>query len=361
MSNDLMELSRRQWDAVKGVLILCVVLGHSTLANVVVPALKDFVYAFHVYVFLLLPFMYGKRAMSGKSAADICIRYLVPYSVFVVACSTLRQVSAPQSIATWSYELARGLITGNDVYLKDTTGLYLFWFLPVIMWVSLLSTLYYGRAGWLKWSLLGFFVACHILLPAMSWPVKRSYPLFGTHIALYIVALGITGRFVWQVLGYRRIRQWRYSMLAGCAACFTIMFTLGSVVSLAHLGAPSYEQPGRVILHDAIPILVCLTLVGFSDVLAAVPFLAYAGQRTLPIYLMHQLCMIAFTGVYTRLIAPPQTVWGQTLLSLAGIGVALAVPLGVLYALDSAPRLKRVLFPRHVEDLVGLRMASVAA
>jgi fucose 4-O-acetylase-like acetyltransferase len=353
--------SRRQWDAVKGVLILCVVVGHSSLANVVLPALKDLLYSFHVQAFLVIPFLYERRTAGRRSVADICVRYLVPYSVFVVSCSVLRQMSSPQQLTGWLYGLGHGLITGNDVYLKGTTGLYLFWFLPVITWVSLLHILYYGRTGWSRWVLLGAFAACHVLLPATSWSFRRTYPWFGSHVAFYIVGLGIAAHFIWRRASYRRIRRWRCVMPAACAVCFVIMFATGSAVSLAHLSCPSFEQPGRILLHDAIPILVCLTLLGFSDILAAVPPLAYLGQRTLPIYLMHQPCMIAGTGFCTTVLSQPQMLWGQVSVSIVSMVLAVAAPVGVMYVLDSVPRLKRVLFPRRVEDFLGPQLAPAKA
>ncbi len=350
--------SRQQWDAVKGVLIVCVVVGHSVLANVVLPPLKDVLYSCHVQVFLLLPFLYGIRPMSGKNVMDIGVRCLVPYSVFVVACSVLLHASTREPAGVWLHTLARGLLTGNDVYLKDATGLYLFWFLPVMMWVSLLGLLYYSCPSRWRWGLLGVFAACHVLLPALSWSARRTYPWFGTHVALYIVGLGVAARFLWQRAGYQRIRQWRYVALAGCAVCFVVMLTTGSAVTLSHLSCPSFRQPDRILLHDAIPILVCLTLAGFSGTLVALPSLAYVGKRSLPVYLMHQPCMIAFTAVCTRCMSQPQTAWGLTGLSLVSVIVALAGPLVVMYVLDALPRLKRVLFPRNIEDIVGSRWVS---
>ncbi len=147
--------SRQEWDAVKGVLILCVLVGHSALANVVAPALKDGLYSFHVQAFLLLPFLYAVRPAGGRNVADVCVRYLIPYSVFVAVFSVLQQVAVRRDVVSWLYELERGLITGNDVYLKGATGLSLFWFLPAITGVSLLTILYYSRAGFCCTRLLG--------------------------------------------------------------------------------------------------------------------------------------------------------------------------------------------------------------
>jgi hypothetical protein len=118
-------------DSVKGLLILAVVLGHSPLADPLIPGLKNAVYAFHVQGFLLLPFLFAAPALTRAGVGNLLVRYLVAYIAAVGFFSVLHAI-ALGDLGSWAWfsGLLQALGTENAGSLKQATGFSLFWLRP---------------------------------------------------------------------------------------------------------------------------------------------------------------------------------------------------------------------------------------
>lgn len=68
-------------DIAKGILILCVVIGHGTQSQ----SLSDFMYRFHMPLFLILSGCFLRKAENVKAyAKKKAVRLLVPYIIYMV-------------------------------------------------------------------------------------------------------------------------------------------------------------------------------------------------------------------------------------------------------------------------------------
>lgn len=338
-------------DAVKAVLIVCVILGHSTLANVLIPDLHTIVLSFHVHCFLLFPFLFRSPKLDLRSLINIFVRYFVPYAIFVFVFGCVKLLLAQDAFQDWIVDYAKAVITGNVNYLKVASGFRLFWFMPVILLVNIVRILYYNQTECVRRVLLVLLVCAHILLPTLPWEVKKFYPGFGSHIALYIVVLGILAGFLWKSLGHWIIRKLRYVLLVAFLSLLVLMLNIESKVNLGHLGCPSYHAPFRMLLHDLIPLLCLFTFIGFSDTMAKLPFLPMIGRRTLQIYLLHQLFVRAIDVTYSRQPFFQPTVTGLYAIGLVSVVCGVVGPVIVTGAIDSVPRIRMILFPRGLNDL----------
>lgn len=339
----------RYLDSVKGVLIILVVLGHCIYVAEY-GTVKTFVYSFHVYAFFLIPFILPAKTATWGNLVDAATRYFMPYLAVVFLASIPYGCMQGYSIQEWLWLLVRGVMTGNANYLKATSGLYLFWFLPVIFWVNILLQVY-NRIGVVeKGAFVTLAVIAHVLLPAMSWDHKQSYPFLGTHIAMYVMPVGILFRYLCRRMDVALCARARFVWLIGFVLLIATMFVQGSSLNLGHLGCPSYRSPFKIVMHDLIPVFALLMLIGFSELLFNIRFLVSAGRSSLHIYLFSQPAVIGVTLLYRRWLG----LNGQVDILLCSI---LSVVSGVVFGLvvargiEKLPTVRMLLFPRSFNEL----------
>jgi len=335
---------REYIDSAKGVLILSVVLGHSVLASESA-SVKTFVYSFHVYAFLLIPFILPRKTATRENLLNAAARCLVPYLAVVFLVSIPYAVKEGYSIQQWLWFYVRGVGTGNSNYLKATSGLFLFWFLPVIFWVNILLQVYNSVNVAGKVVLAALFFTAHVLLPAMSWDQKQYYPFGGTHIALYILPVGLLLGYVCQMMNFTTCRKARFVWLVAFGGLVGIMFGQGSVLNLGHLGCPSYETPFQIAIHGSLAIFAVLTLIGFSKDLSGIPYLALIGRRSLYIYLFSQPAVLG-TAALCRCWVGLDKQAGVILCGTLSVILGILLGCSVAYVTEMLPTTRILLFPR---------------
>jgi len=279
---------RKPLDSVKGLLIITVVLGHSILAESLIPGLKAAVYSFHVQCFLLIPFLFPAPALTGRNLVNTLTRYIVPYVLTVVAFSALHAMARDASIITRILDLLRALLTGNANDLKQATGFYFFWFLPVLSVTVVLRSVYFNCRPKLLFLLAAFAIVGHFLLPAMPWSLKQKWPLFGTHIAMFIFPLGLCVHYATRPVVLRIVRRMRLVWGLAFSVSLWLLVQREAGANLGNLGYASYRNLPVLLVQDAVAIFAFLSLFTLSDILAQIPFLSGFGKRSLAIYLWHQ-------------------------------------------------------------------------
>lgn len=344
--------NRQDIDSVKGVLIFLVVLGHSILANEYTDV-QTFVYSFHVYAFLLLPFILSKKVITWENLLNTATRYLIPYLLLVFLASIPNAWMKGYSIHQWAWFYFRGVVTANDNYLKATSGFYLLWFLPVIFWVNILLQIYNRLGAGGKTSLTILFCVAHLLLPAMSWEQKKYFSCFGLHIACYIMPIGLFLRIICSKMGVVYCRKSRYIWLAGFLILIAAMFGRGSALTLAHLGCPSYQSPLNLIIHGLIPIFAVLALIGFSKGLCRFQFLVSAGQRSIYVYLFSQPAVIG-VHIFYRATYGFDSQLDIILCGIASIISGMCLGFVVACSIERLSTVRALLFPRSFMEFSGV-------
>ena len=343
---------RQRLDSVKGVLILLVVLGHSLLAGPLIPGLREAVYSFHVQCFLLLPFLFPAPALTRRNTGNLLVRYLVPYAGAILLFSMLHAVWRGAGLGTWIVDVGRAVVTGNTNDLKRATGFYLLWFLPALSVTVLLWMVYFRLGRWFRWVLVVLALAAHLFLPGLPWPYRRDWPAFGTHIALFIFPLGLWVHYGARPLLTRLSGKGRLLLLSSLIGSLWLLLARGLQVNLAHLGYSSGRHVSALAHQDLVAVLALLSLLAFSGELARIPYLAQIGNKSLPIYLLHQPFVAGVVHGLGGQAAPasaPIHVW-----LVAGFSVLCGVvgPLLMAKLIYSRARLRSLLFPRSARDLL---------
>lgn len=348
-------------DAFKGLFIVFIVLGHVTLLSAAGPDFGRTLYAFHVYAFFFLPFLYPAKDFSLRDTADKAVRYLIPYFYFTTASAMLFFLMYRRNdfVLDFLREFFVALFVASSALLDVVTGFQLYWFLPALFFMFLLRSVL-SRMPWsfgvVSFGALFFF---HPVVGELSSEVKRYFP-FGGLIALYLLPLG--GLSVWIL---RACSARLFALGCGFGIIFlglvVVMWHEGSMVNLAKLELYGYKNIYLMLLHDAIAVCGFVFFLIFSVWYKRFVFLQRLGKCSLVVYLTHSLIYQALLMASGRLGVVPVSVEGKLL-----FGLFLAVfTLIASYVLSRYFFLKdpvsRIVFPRSLNDLCEWSARRVAS
>lgn len=142
-------LSYQESDAIKGILIFLVILGHNRFFSTVAGSeVWNYLYTFHVYGFFILPFFYPEKGIDTNRIKNNSVKLLYVYVVWFLAYSVIFILASKVFHLIPISETGRlrspigyivALITGAPQLLSETCGFQVLWFLPVMFSMLLLK------------------------------------------------------------------------------------------------------------------------------------------------------------------------------------------------------------------------------
>jgi len=347
-------------DAIKGILILAVLIGHNEACTMHAPWLRQLFYFFHTQCFLFLACALDSAPFSAALARDRAVRYLVPYCVFAALAAILSRSFASGSIAAVQDWRAFGiaLLSGDEGLLRDAIGMRVFWFLPALYSLVMLRAvaLTSDMAGWLVMAASIAWMAVAYQLPAESY---QAAPL-GLPVALFFAASGLVARKIYQSTA-------EPACLAVCQRILTPIVAAGIAALIVFIPLGSVNASQIATYYNAglatfaagllFPLAMFATLMQYSHRLACCGWLAVAGRHSLAIYLIHMFVYRASTRLFFgSRFTDPHVVGGNLPLGLAILAITGVVSLAVAIGIDRLPALRRCVFPRDWADWkAGLR------
>lgn len=141
MNLDISYLSRQESNIIKGILIILIVLGHNGILMGNAPGLEQttlyrYLYKFHVYGFLFLPFLYNVPKNSISRIKKNFFHLYKPYTfafIILLAANILLTKHSP-SIPT----ILLAYIAGNEPLLNAAVGARFLWFIPAMFFLLIL-------------------------------------------------------------------------------------------------------------------------------------------------------------------------------------------------------------------------------
>lgn len=314
-------LSRESSDALKGVLMLLVALGHNHVLcpNTVAGGWAGYLYTFHVAGFFILPFFYRRQArMSWAYVRDLLVRHWVPYAWVCLLCWLAYSVFSWHFSFGWEHVWA--FLQGTQSPIRQHFGFVFPWFLPTYCSFSLLL-LVARRWTWARWTLLTLALPTLGMTWMQFYQFKNAVP-FGMGLALYYYGLGELTRLL-NGLG-------RWARYVGGALFWGVSVCWWTGVSCYYLYV---LQP------------VCF----FCLLLCVEPFLKMGwlrmvGRYSLGIYLFH--VFIANLAYYLF----PRTLW----MGWLGFGLSVVVSLMLTRGIHAWPWLRKRLFPNTWEEFKSI-------
>jgi peptidoglycan/LPS O-acetylase OafA/YrhL len=353
-SNSL--ISRESSTAIKGLLMLMIVFGHTGMLTTDFASgertfIWHWLYTFHVYVFLILPFIYGyskkshvsDKLIGGGKYIDIqqvkndlkhnLIKIGVPYCWFFLFSAIVFV-----TVGGGQFDLKGMLYAfffGNEPLMDKYIGFNFMWFLPAMLALTTLKSVYYNSNKTIK-TIKIIIVSISIVLwvlaifKVVSQYIVGMYVPFAISQAFYFIILGLVARFIIE-------KQWPKKILMPI-----VILLIGALTMLFYYRG---EIHTIISLHTAIrlvmPILIFLFLYGIRDLLAKSRILIFLGTYSLQIYLVHVFVINALVMLFTHFAV-------QSI----GLGfviyvLALGISCGLALVMVKVPFIKKMIFPNE--------------
>lgn len=259
-------LTNQESTALKGLLILLVVLGHNTYLMADMFAYK-FLYAFHVYAFFYLPFLYNhKKEVISHSVIKNLLRLYVPYTfVFVLLLGIYLKTNFAFSFENVFF----AYVTGNPNHFLKMGGF--LWFIPTFFSLLLIKQLYYRGNLVCRYLLLGLSFFCLICFSFGCLGSWQIYQPFRCMTAFAMLFPAVISRFF--------IEQSRIKFID----LYFFFFIIIAFIVYPGNHFFTYTILNRFVL----PIVIFLFLYNQREKLVRFKFLQQIGRHSFPIYVFH--------------------------------------------------------------------------
>ncbi len=289
-------LSRNESNAIKGVLIMLVVLGHNKY--VMQGGLSNmYLYSFHVYAFYYLPFLYDFKLMSwGNFFKKNLRRLYIPYTVFFILLLVLSFLQGhPLSINN----ILITYICGSQNLLVSNLGFGSFlWFIPTMLSVLFFRQIYY-RLGYIGRNVLLVISALCLVGFSYMLPIYVYtwwYSPFCLTVGLAMVFPAICLRWM-----FSRVRS---------SAIVLSFFILTLSILIFYPVRSEYYLTYLTINRIICPVLIFSLLLTLMKYLSQSEIIIKIGIQSFIIYLLHIFIYNAFymlcdrykPGIYEGLI-----------------------------------------------------------
>ena len=231
-------LTKEQSTIIKGILILLVVLGHNGILmgkaqHLSVNSFNDFLYTFHVYAFLFLPFLYNIPEQSICRIKKNFIHLYKPYTVFFIILL----------IAFWvinkSFDVpgvVYAYISASEPVLKQYVGASFLWFLPTMFSLLILrDSLMNTKIGLLLVSLGSFiFLVLYSVFGIIPWECNQI-SVMGIFTAFRIFCLAVFSRILLMLAEQDKRIKWLYIGLGVVTSVSFFLFKNLETIDLSYL------------------------------------------------------------------------------------------------------------------------------
>lgn len=274
-------ISRRDSTLLKGVLILLIVLGHNGILmgksqGLTPNELNKYLYSFHVYLFLILPFLYNVPQFTKERIKK---DFMHLYKFYTIIFFVLLFVNI--TILKQDFGLANTInayISGDQLKLNEAIGANFPWFLPTMFSLLVLRNYFLNKSNRI---LLPFVILSFALFFAIRiFYIRFRFDLFGSITAVAYFSLAVACRYI-----YDRFHHGKSFNIISIS-----VFIISTILFFTFYSRPTI--PYEIIRYMVLPISTLFTLIYLVNRLRIhiiENILNYFGKESLPIYLIHVL------------------------------------------------------------------------
>ena len=347
-------ISREASTAIKGLLMLLIVFGHTGwITTDFATGNRTFfwhwLYSFHVYIFLILPFIYGYSKKSQVSDKPIAggkyiniqqvkndlghslIKIGVPYCwFFLFSAIVFVTVGGGQ----FDFKgILYAFFFGNEPLMGKYVGFNFLWFLPAMLALMTLKSVYYNSNKTVKIIIIGISL---ILWTLSLFKIADRYTVgnyvpFSVSQAFYFILLGLVARYILE-------KRWPIKYITP-----VIILLIGLMTYLLYILCYRIDIHTIISLHTIIrlflPILMFLFLYYIQNILVKSKVLNFIGTYSLQIYLVHVFVINALMVLFTHFAE--QSIG----LGLVIYVLALGISFGLAWIMMKIPIINKVVFP----------------
>ena len=344
-------ISHNASTAIKGILMLLIVFGHTGMLTTNFATgektfFYDWLYTFHVHVFLILPFIYGYSrkpvkimANSGEASNRLIdvhcvindirhyiIKIGVPYMWFFIIDALIFVCVAGGEFNFFGIIYA--FFFGSQTLMSKYIGFNMMWFLPAMLSLLTLKSVWYNSKQIVKYVMLAISVVLWLLciVRVVEMDKVGLFVPFAISQGFYYLLLGLLSRWLLERYPVKKLMPW--------ALVGIVMLTMLFAVRNSLAFNPFW------IIRMIMPILFFILLFAFGDVLSKSKLLHFLGTYSLQIYLIHVIIVNVLNVVFLR-FTHASIVVGVIIYLLT-----IFISSGLSLMLVKLPRINKVLFPK---------------
>jgi hypothetical protein len=328
-------------DAVKGFLILCIMLEHNHLLTAQYDWIRPFSDAFAAGCFLILTFAWPLKSSTFAQFINKNFSYWWPFLGFVTTLSVLNfyLYKNNQPIdAILNY--LNALFLASPQAIKASSGFMYLWFLPCLCFLYLTRRVlnYIGHYAY------GVALISWLFIGEINDEILTGTP-FSLHVIAFILLIG----FCYSKLHKKMIHPsffMKVFTISSLILCSIVSYFIGWKLFLAGGIIPSIKQPILLLFYS---FFMLTAIPGIYHLFSLMPklittFFGYMGLHSMKLYLFHPLVYIVITQIIPVIHNP-------TLSFLCTVGLSLLIS----FVMVKLALLDNVVFPKTLSDLAFKR------
>ena len=306
-------ISKKDSTLLKGILILLIMLGHNSIL-MQERAIFNYLYHFHVYIFLLLPFLYNVPKFTIERVKKDFVHIYKPYTIIFIILVLINTFVLKERYNFTQVMYA--YISGNEYMLKANIGASFLWFMPTMFSLLLLRNWLMKKPGKILWScvFVSFlaFVATRVLWLCTVYDFP--YIVLGGTVSFVYFFMAVSCRYV-----YEKYNGKRFFDTISCT-----LFILSTIICFACPKGYLYN----FITWGILPVGALYTLIAIVRLLKKdnmfTKCINWLGKESLPIYLFHVIIYNAILLVIQKVhIAETYLIGAVSYLATLAIAIIL--------------------------------------
>ena len=340
-------ISRDASTAIKGLLMLLIIWGHVGMLNTNYETgeksfIYDWLYTFHVHVFFILPFIYGynKKIVEQIESDNNCkkmidfqqvlydfkhnvVRIGVPYCWFFVFYTLVFLIFDHGEINVIG--ILSAFIFGSQTLLSRYVGFNLLWFLPSMLALTTLKSVWYNSKKEIKIAIL--------IISIILWTLNIFKIVTADKVG-QMVPFAISQGFYYIVMG---LASWW--LIEKYSAKLLLPWVIPGIVILSIVFAYRFELPFNpyYLVRLIMPVLMFMVLFSISGIISKSKLLLFIGTYSLQIYLIHVFIINVLVVLFSH---------KSISLGICIYILATAISAWLSYMLLKTPVIKRTFFPQ---------------
>ena len=352
-----LSISFRESTAIKGFLIILIILGHAQPLIQISGVLRSFFYDFHVHCFMILPLLYPVKQLSRERVKNYFARLIIPYILLFVIFYIGRYVPLlimrNQSNGLTFYEVinliiegSKSMVMGGYFPLGDSIKIRYLWFLPVMFSFVIIKDYYFtilSKKQKTAVLLLGgifYSILWVCLYPPFFIEEKREimyYSPLSIWQAIGALFMGVITMYALRITYSSKLRM---IMKIALPIIFIIIYRLYTFFPKTS----EYLLP----LKTVIPIIAFMLLFFYKEVFSKSIILRRFGEQSFEIYIIQTpICVLMYT--FLPKLIPNNSI----MVRLLSFILVLTICYYTAKIMSNIRIVKRFFFPRTWEELMG--------
>jgi fucose 4-O-acetylase-like acetyltransferase len=341
--------SPQQIDAVKGILILSVMLGHLRPLVGENLAIFQFVYNYHVIGFLLLPFLYPIKKVNLLQVKTWTARFFVPFTAFFILYGMLNFFVLGNEFGV--IDVMKGYFIATPRMVDAVTGSEILWFLPHIFLVFVVFNIAISKVRHL-WVLLGVSFIAHVFMGFISKEFVMNVPFTAINI-FYLFFIGCILRLV--IISLKdNGKKYAWLFLAVFIASQIISISTSAVLGYTGIYLFDVSEPLKLLLCDVLVISGLLFFL-YASFFKNLKPLTWLGKHSMIVFLVHQPFLFVGWKAFEKFVGKSTVIDDSGLYGTVTFIFALCASAVCVLFFMKFKTLNSLVFPRSIEGWLRVK------